>query len=142
MHGAVADTNYYMRENFDEHAEFMTPIALITSAKAMNDGRKLVAGDAEKVQRMDVAKLAVYYPMLLRWDEMRDFAKRESLAWPLEQTKEAAVDWFVDFGGKLEPRPLTHLNEGGTHDLAWFKKTVLNQTLAPAEDPDSFLWQL
>lgn len=57
-----------------------------------------------------------------------------------EDKKEAAVEWFVGFGGKLKPA-LTHLNEGGTHDLAWFKKTVMKQTLEPAEDPDRFVWE-
>jgi hypothetical protein len=129
MHGAVADTNFYMRENFDEHAAFLTPIALLTSATAMNGGKKAVAGDGIRSGRIDVVKLAVYYPILLRWDEMRDFAKNESLPWPLEETKEAAVDWFVQVGSQLKPKPLTHLNEGGTHDLAWFKQTVMNETL-------------
>jgi hypothetical protein len=129
-----------MRENFDEHAAFLTPIALLTSAAAMNDGKKAVAGDSVRLHRIGVAKLAVWYPMLLRWDEMWNFAKNESFVWPLEETKEAAVDWFVEFGSKLKPRPLTNLNEGGTHDLKWFKKTVMNETIEPSQDPDRFLW--
>eukprot|EP01050_Picozoa_sp_SAG11_P026889 SAG11_NODE_6604_length_1280_cov_3.090601_1_plen_209_part_00 len=125
----------------DETAEFLTPIALITAAKAMNDGKKLVASDSLRAHRMNIAKLAVYYPMLLRWEEMQSFAKNESLPWPIEQTKKAALEWFLDFGSTLKPQPLTSLNEGGTHDLAWFKKTVMNETRTdPAEDPDRFLW--
>ena len=36
-----------------------------------------------------------------------------SLTWPIEATKEDALNWFVSFGNSLKP-PLTHLNEGGT----------------------------
>ena len=79
----MADTNYYMREHFDEHADFLTPIALLTSATAMNDGKKAVGTDSVRSHRIDVAKLAVYYPMLLRWEEMWSFAKNESLQWCL-----------------------------------------------------------
>ena len=140
MHGAVADSNYYMKCFFDETADFLTPIALITAAKAMDDGKQLVAGNSVFAHRMDIAKLAVYYPMLLRWEEMQRFAANESLPWPIEQTKKAALDWFVSFGSTLKPQPLTHLNEGGTHDLAWFKKTVMNESLDPANDPDRFMW--
>ena len=66
-------------------------------------------------KRVDVAKLSIYYPLLLRWDEMSAFAKNESLPWPLlETTKKQALGWFVKFGGELKPKPLSHLNEGGT----------------------------
>eukprot|EP01048_Picozoa_sp_COSAG05_P001543 COSAG05_NODE_52_length_23775_cov_49.471110_18_plen_112_part_00 len=53
----------------------------------------------------------------------KNVPETESLAWPLEPTKTAALDWFVNFGSALQP-PLTHLNEGGSHDLNWFKKQV------------------
>jgi hypothetical protein len=71
--------------------------------------------------------LAVYYPILLRWEEMAAFAKNTSLEWPLqENTKEAALHWFVTFGENLKP-PLTHLNEGGTHNMTWLKQQVVGK---------------
>lgn len=60
MHGAIADTDYYMRENFDHKAAFLTPMALLTSAQAMAQGAKLVATDSVRKERIEVAKLAVY----------------------------------------------------------------------------------
>ena len=53
----------------------------------------------------------------------KNVPETESLAWPLEPTKTAALDWFVNFGSALQP-PLTHLNEGGSHDLNWFTTQV------------------
>lgn len=124
MHGSIADTNYYMREHFDHTAAFLTPIALLSSAEALQHGLKLTDAGSKYHQRVQMAKLAVYYPILLRWDEMHSFATNHSLAWPIEATKDDALNWFVSFGSSLKPRPLTHLNEAGSHDLSWFKKQV------------------
>ena len=110
-------------ESFDHTAAFLTPIALLTSAEALQHAVELTTAGSKYRERVEVAKLAVYYPILLRWDEMRGFATNSSLDWPIEPTKDAALDWFVTLGSGLTP-PLTHLNEGGTHDLAWFKKQV------------------
>ena len=123
MHGSIADTNYYMRENFDHTAAFLTPIALLSSAEALQRGLNLTDAGSKHHLRVQTAKLAVYYPILLRWDEIHGFATNHSLAWPIEATKEDALNWFVTFGSSLTP-PLTHLNEGGSHDLSWFKKQV------------------
>jgi len=124
MHGSIADTEYYMRENFDEHAAFLTPLAVLTAAEALTHARTLTAPGSRYRERVDVAKLAIYYPMLLRWEEMAAFAKSETLPWPLlETTKDQALQWFLGFGGQLDP-PLTHLNEPGTHNLSWFAAEV------------------
>ena len=133
MHGALVGSGYYMRENFDAHAPFLTPLALLTSAAAMANGERalLAAGEPQGGRyavRLGTAKLAVYYPILLRWREIRAFARSESLHWPLEESREAALAWFLGFGRALQPLPLTHLNEGGSHDLAWFNETVMNGT--------------
>lgn len=127
MHGSIADTNYYMREHFDHTAAFLTPVALLTSARALSNAAAVTAPESKYRERVDVAKLAVYYPILLRWEEMAAFAKNTSLEWPLqENTKEAALHWFVTFGENLKP-PLTHLNEGGTHNMTWLKQQVVGK---------------
>ena len=61
------------------------------------------------------------YPILLRWEEVHGFATKESLAWPIESTKDDALQWFMSFGKKIG---LTHLNEGGSHNLSWFEQNV------------------
>ena len=61
------------------------------------------------------------YPILLRWEEVHGFAMNESLAWPLESTKDDALQWFMSLGKKIG---LTHLNEGGSHNLTWFEQNV------------------
>ena len=52
---------------------------------------------------------------------MHGFAMTESLAWPIESTKDAALQWFMSLGKKIG---LTHLNEGGSHNLTWFEQNV------------------
>ena len=64
-----------MREHFDHNAAFLTPIALLTSAQMLADGEHVTSIGSKYHTRMQVAKLAVYYPILLRWDEMTSFAK-------------------------------------------------------------------
>ena len=43
FHGAIADTSYYMRENFAWTAPFLTPLGLLT-AKQVSRVRGMVAG--------------------------------------------------------------------------------------------------
>ena len=61
------------------------------------------------------------YPILLRWEEVHGFAMKESLAWPIESTKDEALRLFVKFGQKIE---LTNFNEDGSHNLTWFEQNV------------------
>lgn len=93
MHGAIADTSYYMHEGVPTDAPFLTPMAVITSAQAFQDALKVVTG--VKKSRVDIAKISIYYTTLLRWDEMQEFAKNESIPWPLEETKQAAWQEFT-----------------------------------------------
>ena len=52
---------------------------------------------------------------------MHGFATKESLAWPLESTKDDALQWFMSLGKKIE---LTNFNEDGSHNLTWFEQNV------------------
>lgn len=96
FHGAIADTNYYMHESVPTDAPFLTPMALLTGGQAFAEALvdlKKTPGSAYTA-RVDTAKIAVYYVVLLRWDEIQSFAKKESIAWPWEPTKEAAMAEF------------------------------------------------
>ena len=52
---------------------------------------------------------------------MHGFATKESLAWPIESTKDDALQWFMGLGKKIE---LTNFNEDGSHNLTWFEQNV------------------
>ena len=93
MHGSISDTNFWMGEGFPLDAAFLTPIALLTSATAFVDGRATVTG--LELERLNRAAMAVYYPILMRWAELRSFAQAESMHWPLEPTIEGAFDAFA-----------------------------------------------
>jgi hypothetical protein len=118
-----------MRENFagapGAAFGFLTPISLLSSAEAFNRAAALTTG--EQARRIETAKLAVHYPMLLCWEPLRSFATSAAFPWPLAATKEAALAAFVSTG---EAIGLTHLNERGNHDLAWFSGCVRNDTIS------------
>jgi hypothetical protein len=51
--------------------------------------------------RVDVAKISIYYVVLLRWDNVTAFAKQESVPWPLEDTKADAWSEFERMWHKI-----------------------------------------
>ena len=84
---------------------------------------------AAQAARIETAKLAVHYTMLLCWEPLKAHATRIGFPWPLEATKEAALEAFVTTGKAIG---LTHLNERGDHDLAWFSRCVQNKSACGA----------
>ena len=111
---------YYMHENFAMDAPFLTPAALLTAGNALADAQPLVAKDAARSARLDRVLLGVAYVVLLRWDEVRTYAKVNSTPWPLLATKDDAFDEFVRV---YNATGITHLSESG-HDLAWYRTQV------------------
>jgi hypothetical protein len=72
FHGSVADTGYYMHESVPANAAFLTPIALITGGQAFKDAEAVATGPQQG--RVQKAKISIYYVVLLRWDEVFQFA--------------------------------------------------------------------
>ena len=135
FHGAIADTGYYMHEGVPSDAPFLTPIALLTGGQAFKDALKVASGVASTTpqyeKRVDVAKISVYFVVLLRWcaampmslehgshlmaahacrDEVQGFAKNESIAWPWESDKQAAWNEFERMWNLIG---ITSTKEGG-----------------------------
>jgi hypothetical protein len=52
-------------------------------------------GANESMSRLRRAYQAVLWPTLWRWDELRSFAQKQGLAWPLPATKDEAFDDFA-----------------------------------------------
>ena len=134
MHGAVADTSYFMREGFPLDAAFLTPIALLTSASAFVEGRKVV--DGIELERLNRSCMAVYYPVLMRWAELSEFARTEAMDWPLEPTIEAAFEVFAAaYNATAQAYAGTHrvppsFHEGAPGSLADVRSTLFNPSAA------------
>ncbi|EGD82397.1 hypothetical protein PTSG_03040 [Salpingoeca rosetta] len=119
MENSTAATDYYMHESFDEHAKFLTPCAILDAATAFAQARAATSGVFQR--RVDRTKLAAYYIILLRWDEMRAFAAAAKYPWPIEPKKKNA---FNEFARVYHLEGITHLSESG-HDLKWLEGRVL-----------------
>merc|ERR1712217_931407 len=113
MHGSIGETNYYMHESFDVNAAFLTPIALLESARAFNLARNASSGRC--LQRVELASMPLQYVGLMRWDELRTFTKGRSIAWPFLSTKQDQFDMFSQL---YTTAGVSHLNEGG-RNLSW-----------------------
>jgi hypothetical protein len=52
-----------------------------------------MSGAAQK-GRVDIAKISIFFVVLVRWDEMQLYAKVAAIPWPLEPTKKQAWEEF------------------------------------------------
>jgi hypothetical protein len=108
---------------------YLTPDALLTSAKAFTDASAALAkedNDKSGVYgaRVARARMANLYTVLWRWDELRTFASNQSMTWPMaEVTQQTAFDWFATEYNKTGTRQLTIDRTGptmaGGSDLNW-----------------------
>ena len=94
MHGSIADTSYFLHEGVPTDAPFLSPIALLTAGEAFRDAARVATAPQYK-RRVDVAKMAVLYVVLLRWSEVQMFARNASVSWPWEATKQSAWQEFT-----------------------------------------------
>jgi hypothetical protein len=119
FHGAISDTDYYMHESFDEHAAFLTPVALLTAKRALDLGQALVNGTrfAFRVQKV---KMAVQYVVLLRWSEVFKFASSSGVEWPFAASQVAE---FAAFNATATQVGVTTVSEG-LCDLECYRKRV------------------
>jgi hypothetical protein len=125
---SITDKNYYMGESVGPDASYLTPMALLTAGQAFTDALHVVAGAQQQYKaRVDVAKVSVYYVVLLRWEEVQGFATNESVPWPWEPTKHAAWQEFTRVWKILDVKT-TH---EGHCDYACFEQQVWPQTCFP-----------
>lgn len=120
MHGSIADSGYYMRENFKVDAPYLTPAVVLASASAFNEGLTASASDEVVTARVNAAKKSVLMVILLRWDEFRAFSSANKLEWPVQSTKEGA---FAEFAQIYAALHMTSIREGGC-DIECFRKMV------------------
>ena len=119
VHASAVNMNYYLTEHEAATAAYLSDNLMLSAAQTFKDALAKVAGTPYR-GRVDLAKLTVYYVILLRWDTIKAFATQHSVDWPLEATKLAA---FGEFARVYKENGMTHLSEGG-HDLQWLNKTI------------------
>jgi hypothetical protein len=81
-------------QTFGGTAPCLSPHALLTSATAFSHARKRITVP-KHIYRLDCAKLATYFTILVRWEEMQAWAAAQTMAWPIEATKQGAYDEFM-----------------------------------------------
>ena len=115
-----------MHESFGVTAPFLTPVAVITSLRAFTDALNVVADTSVVAERLDRAKLSVFYVLLLRFEEMQSFVHEHKLTWPLPATQTSKQQVYNEFARVYAHNGMTHLSEGG-HDLRWLHTQVFGQ---------------
>ena len=110
MHTAIANTSYAgygvganglgMPPPAGVRKTYLTPRALLLSARAFRDGAESlgnVAGPKAAVYlaRLERASMAILYPVMWRWAELKRFAVNESMAWPLHEDLQGTFDHFA-----------------------------------------------
>ena len=128
LHGSVADTDYFMTLSFDSTAPFLTPITVLTAARALRDGQALLSG--EQASRLGGNTLPIYWVVMQRWMQLRQFAEAEEMAWPLEPTLEAAFEHFsIAFNFTKERFGRAPSLSGERNDtLAWARDSLFGST--------------
>ena len=119
---------------FDYTAPFLTPMALLTSARAFQNAQR-VPGLASTVQRrLQNAALPTLYTILYNFDNVTAFAKSEGLAWPYNSTSKAELfQQFVAGCAQHPGGPIVKISESVfPHTIADFKVALgLNKTASP-----------
>ena len=133
MHDSVVKTNdtvvaCCMPPPAGVNKAYLTPDALLTSAKAFTDASAALSkedNDKSGVYEARVARarMANLYTVLWRWDELRTFASNRSMTWPMaEVTQQTAYNWFATEYNKTGTKQLTIDRSGPTKaggDLLW-----------------------
>merc|ERR1712176_837599 len=115
-----------MNEGIPSNAPIYTPSALVACAMAFSEAVDAARSDVPWVlPRVDVAKLPVYYIILVHWGNVTTYASSKHLAWPLEPTKELA---WAEFARVWKLAGVTSSNEFGC-DLSCVQNQIFNHTV-------------
>ena len=126
MHQALENSGSKLTNTNDPISKFLTPAALLTAAAVLTDAESAALTPLVR-ERVQTLQLSVFYPVLLRWSEMRAYADGAGIAWPFDAEKNATLNRFVAVARLIG---LTNLMEPDSnyhppiHDLDWFVKIV------------------
>jgi len=112
-------TGCYLDLNSPTDAPHLDPDTMLEAARHFAAAESAVRGDDTLLNRVQVAKLAVWYVLLLRWNVMRAHAGRTGQEWLLPDDRLAACR---EFNGICARNNITHLAEGwANRDPAWLE---------------------
>jgi hypothetical protein len=109
MHAAVKETQFFLRITVttDAWQNYLTPMALLVSAKAFADASTALSSNPVTIRRVARAAQANLYTALWRWDELKRFAANVSMAWPLPGTQVEAFERFATVFNLTRTKMLT-----------------------------------
>ena len=129
MVAGIDNSSYYMRENFDVTAPFLTPTLLLKAAGSFANASN-VAGDVRFLRRVEQAAMPIMYVVLFRWDEVQAVATKAAIAWPYNTTKRPQFD---EFKRRYQAAGITKLDER-RRDIDWMEKALFPSAMdAPPE---------
>jgi hypothetical protein len=96
---------------------------VLDAIRLFREARRRVAGQPELIQRVERARLPILYITLIRWDELRAYARKRGQKWLLPTTREQAYRVFARL---FRQNKMTHLGEGSAEKrgLPWLKKVL------------------
>ena len=112
------------------HPSYLTPMALLQSARAFAGASVALADDTSVYRgRLERAWMANLYTVLWRWDELRAYAKALSMGWPLPSDQQDAFEIF----GRIYNATGTRGLSGGCSlcDLRWLHSCVFLPATPP-----------
>ena len=111
-------------------AKFLTPTFVFDAEETLNSAVTAAANDgSEFVQRCALLRLGVWYVMLLRFQELRGFAKAQQPPRPWNWGATADGPLYQDFAQVYTTNNVTHLSEDG-NDLLWLLRQIQSTSSA------------
>jgi len=100
MAGSMAEIGYCRADDgqgmsFPATAPFLSPAAVINATAAWASAVAAVAQNPKQLERVQRGKLPTHYVLLVRWSELRGWARSHGVAWPAPPTKRATYEDFM-----------------------------------------------
>jgi hypothetical protein len=125
-YGQVQSTSFYLGESVPYTSSYLTPEALLKSARLLNISESLA--DNTTRPRVENMMLSTMYVILLRWNETLAYADSQKVTWPYV-SRVANEVLEIQFATYYNESGVTHLNEGG-HDLKWLRDQINNSSMS------------
>lgn len=118
VYRSAKERGIYLRCFVPHDAPFLTADLLLELTRHLEAAEQAVWNDPERRPRVQVAKLAVWYPILLRWEEVRQRAAQTGQGWLLPEDRIAAFEAFARI---YQEHGMTHLAEHRERNLDWLR---------------------
>ena len=121
--------------SFPVTSPFLSPAALLTSAAGFSQGLQASKTTPLYYDRLKRASMSTWFVILVRWDEMQQFASEHKVVWPMETTKrQAYVSYLAGANISAAMNGMFCWRYGGSKSSCW----------TTASDPwrtTGYLWQ-